>query len=172
MIRKLAFISSLGIILLIAGGCQNKTGPENTQKSAVSTSSEHESVEQGEGAVSSAQDEDVPPQYVDESKYSGDELAIVKLMNARMRYLYEQDEEGYMSLFTAEAPFTGKPGYKIRNIFSMSEITITEQRNIYQATVKVTELRQADEMEYNQMMVFWKKKADGDAAQWKIADID
>lgn len=47
MIRKFAFISSLSIILLVAGGCQNKTEPEDTQKSAVSTSSEHESVEQG-----------------------------------------------------------------------------------------------------------------------------
>ncbi|MBB6021172.1 hypothetical protein HNR77_002265 [Paenibacillus sp. JGP012] len=106
------------------------------------------------------------------SKYSGDELAIVKLMNARMRYLYEQDEEGYMSLFTAEAPVTGKPGYKVRHMISMDKITITEQKNIYQATVKVSELRQGDEMEYNQMMVFWRKKADGDAAQWMIADID
>ncbi|WP_427051023.1 hypothetical protein [Paenibacillus sp. TC-CSREp1] len=109
---------------------------------------------------------------MDESKYSGDELEIVKLMNARMRYLCEQDEEGYMGLFTAEAPVTGKPGYKVRHIISMDEITITEQKNIYQATVKVTELRQGDEMEYNQMMVFRKKKADGNTAQWMIADID
>lgn len=109
---------------------------------------------------------------MDESKYSGDELEIVKRMNARMRYLYEKDEEGYMGLFTAEASVTGKPGYKVRHMISMDEITITEQKSIYQATVKVAELRQGDEMEYNQMMVFWKKKADGNAAQWMIADID
>lgn len=53
----------------------------------------------------------------------------------------------------------------------MSDITIQEQRKLYQAVVTVNELKENNE-EYNNTMVFWKKKEDGDSAQWVIADID
>lgn len=53
----------------------------------------------------------------------------------------------------------------------MSDITIQEQRKLYQAVVMINELNENDE-EYSNTMVFWKKKEDGDSAQWIIADID
>lgn len=171
MIQRLAFI--LGMILLVTA-CQNKEAPEDIQKTAAPSSVNHEEVTGNESAASplQSQDEDAPPEYNNERIYAGDELEIVKQMNARMRYLYEQDEAGYMSLFAPEAPVTGMPEYKVRKIISMSDITITEQKKIYQATVRVAELKEGDDSEYNSMMVFRKKKTDGDAVQWFIADID
>ncbi|MGQ8871213.1 hypothetical protein [Paenibacillus sp. TSA_86.1] len=168
MIYKLACI--IGMMLLVTA-CQNQTEPNNAQKPAVEVNTNDESVGQGELNVSSPQDEVVPPEYLDESKYSGDKLEIVKLMNARMRYLYEQDEKGYMSLFAPESPFSGMPNQTVRKITSMGDITITEQKKLYQGVVIITELREGD-IEDSPIMVFWKKKADGDAAKWIIADID
>lgn len=171
MIQRLAFI--LGMILLVTA-CQNKEAPEDTQKTAAPSSVNYEEVTGNESAASPSQlqDEDAPPEYIDERIYAGDKLAIVKQMNARLRYLYEQDEEGYMSLFTPRAPVSGMSEYKVRKVIALSDITITEQRKIYEATVNVTELRAGDENEYSSMMVFQRKKTDGDAAQWFIADID
>ncbi|MDT0121704.1 hypothetical protein Q9R46_03570 [Paenibacillus sp. RRE4] len=170
MIRKLAFI--LGVMLLFVTACQSKTEPEDTQKPDVSLSTNDElPVDEDEPAVSTPQDEVVPPEYVDESKYSGDELEMVKLMNTRMRYLYEKDEKGYMSLFAPESPISGMPSYTVRKVISMGDITITEQKKIYQGFVIITELEEGN-IESSPTMVFWKKKADGDAAKWIIADID
>lgn len=170
MIRKFALI--LGAMLLLVTACQSKTKPEeDTQKPDVSVSTNDESsVDEDEPAVSMPQDEVAPPEYVDESKYSGDELEIVKLMNARMRYLYEQDEKGYMSLFAPESPISGMPNYTFRKITSMGDITITEQKKLYQGFVMITELKEG--VESSSTMVFWKWKADGDSAKWVIADID
>ncbi|MBR2566546.1 MAG: hypothetical protein IKE29_18285 [Paenibacillus sp.] len=169
MVRKLALI--LGVMLLLVTACQSKTEPEDTPKPGISGTNDESSVDEEEPAVSSPQGEVVPPEYVDESKYSGDELEIVKLMNARMRYLYEQDEKGYMSLFAPESPVSGMPNFTVRKITSMGDITITEQKKIYQGVVIITELEEGD-IESSPIMVFWKKKADGDAAKWIIADID
>lgn len=76
--KKLTVVSLL-FLLLVA--CQNQENTEHAQQS--STSQEKE---------------DIPPEYLDETKYTGDKLEIVKLMNARMRYLYEKDEKRYMNL--------------------------------------------------------------------------
>ncbi|KAA8785392.1 hypothetical protein EC604_16225 [Paenibacillus amylolyticus] len=169
MIRKFALI--LGVMLLLVTACQSKTEPEDTQQPDVSVSTNDElSVDEDESAVSTPQDEVAPPEYVDESKYSGDELEIVKLMNTRMRYLYEQDEKGYMSLFAPESPISGMPNYTFRKIISMGGITITEQKKLYQGVVIITELE--DDIESSSTMVFWKWKADGEHAKWIIADID
>ncbi|WP_434752221.1 hypothetical protein [Paenibacillus amylolyticus] len=170
MIRKLALI--LGVMMLLVTACQSKTEPEDAQKPGIPVSTNDESsVDEDEPAVSLPQDEVVPPEYVDERKYSGDELEIVKLMNARMRYLYEQDEKGYMSLFAPESPISVMPNHTVRKITSMGDIMITEQKKLYQGVVIITELKEGD-IEDSPIMVFWKKKADGDAAKWIIADID
>lgn len=169
MIRKFALI--LGVMLLLVTACQSKTKPEDTQQPDVSVNTNDEvSVDEDKPAVSTPQDEVSPPEYVDESKYSGDELEIVKLMNTRMRYLYEQDENGYMSLFAPESPISGMPNYTFSKITSMGDITITEQKKLYQGVVMITELREG--VESSSTMVFWKWKADGERAKWIIADID
>lgn len=152
--RKLMIVSLL-FLLLVA--CQNKGNTEDAQ--------------QGEEIPTSQEKEDIPPVYLDETNYTGDELEIVKLMNARMRYLYERDEKGYMSLIDPESPVSGMAGSKVRKIISMDEIIIQEQKKLYQGVVTITELRENDE-EASHIMVFWKKKEDGDSAQWVIADID
>nr|WP_154958332.1 hypothetical protein [Paenibacillus xylanexedens] len=169
MFRRLALI--LGVMLLLVTACQSKTEPEDTQQPEVSVSTNEElTVDEDESAVSTPQDEVVPPEYVDESKYSGDELEIVKLMNTRMRYLYEQDEKRYMSLFAPESPISGMPNYIFSKITSMGDITITEQKKLYQGFVIITELIEG--VESSSTMVFWKWKADGEHAKWIIADID
>lgn len=92
-------------------------------------------------------------------------------MNARLHYIWEEDEKGYMSLIDPQAPVSGMGITKVRKVISMSDITIQEQKKLYQAVVRVTELKENDK-EYNSTMVFWKKKEEGDSAQWIIADID
>ena len=168
MIRRLALI--LGVMLLLVTACQSKSEPGDAQKPDVSGSMNDEVfVDEDESKVTSPQEEVVPPEYLDESKYSGDELEIVKLMNARMRYVYEQDEKGYMSLFAPDSPISGMPNYTFHKITSM-DIAITEQKKLYQGFVMLTELTEG--VESFSTMVFWKWKADGDAAKWIIADID
>ncbi|MGE6664193.1 hypothetical protein [Paenibacillus xylanexedens] len=76
-----------------------------------------------------------------------------------------------MSLIDPESPISGMGRYKVLKVTSMSDITIQEQRKLYQAVVIVNELNENDE-EYSNTMVFWKKKEDGDNAQWIFADID
>ncbi|OMF67918.1 hypothetical protein MKY66_08175 [Paenibacillus sp. FSL R5-0766] len=149
--KKLTVVSLL-FLLLVA--CQNQENTEDAQQS--STSQEKE---------------DIPPEYLDETNYTGDKLEIVKLMNARMRYLYEEDEKRYMNLFDPKSPISSMGRYKVLKVTPMSDITIQEQRKLFQAVVTVNELKENNE-EYNNTMVFWKKKEDGDKAQWVIADID
>jgi len=152
--KKLMIVSLLFLILV---ACQNKGNTEDAQ--------------QDEEISTSQEKEDIPPEYLDETNYTGDELEIVKLMNARMRYLYEKDEKAYMSLIDPKSPISGMGRYKVLKVTSMSDITIQEQRKLYQAVVIVNELNENNE-EYSNTMVFWKKKEDGDNAQWVIADID
>jgi len=42
------------------------------------------------------------PQYIDESKYEGDELGIVKTLNNMVKAVYEKDTNAYNSLITGD----------------------------------------------------------------------
>lgn len=167
--RKLTVM--LGLFLFLVA-CQNKTNMEDAQNPA-EPSPEVLTVEAGQNGEVTAPTEphDIPPVYIDEANYTGDELEIVKLMNARLHYIWEEDEKGDMSLIDPQAPVSGMGRTKVRKVISMSDITIQEQKKLYQAVVRVTELKENDK-EYNSTMVFWKKKEEGDSAQWIIADID
>ncbi|WP_458125923.1 hypothetical protein [Paenibacillus sp. Z3-2] len=168
--KKLTVVSLL-FLLLVA--CQNKENTEDAQQSIHSSAQSvtEKETQQNEEILTSQEEEDIPPEYLDETNYTGDKLEIVKLMNARMRYLHERDEKRYMNLFDPKSPISGMGIYKVIKVTSMSNITIQEQRKLYQAVVTVNELKENDE-EYSNTMVFWKKKEDGDATQWVIADID
>ncbi|WP_342572318.1 hypothetical protein MKY85_08120 [Paenibacillus sp. FSL R5-0749] len=168
--KKLTVVPFL-FLLLVA--CQNQANTEDAQQTIDSSTLNvtEKETQQNEEISTSQEKEDTPPEYLDETNYNGDQLEIVKLMNARMRYLYEKDEAAYMSLIDPESPILGMGRYKIRKVTSMSDITIQEQSNLYQAVVMVNELNENDE-EYSNTMVFWKKKEDGDSAKWVIADID
>ncbi|MDT9722738.1 hypothetical protein QVE09_27985 [Paenibacillus sp. ClWae2A] len=168
--KKLTLVSLL-FLLLVA--CQNKGNTDDAQQLIDSSplNVTEKETQQDEEISTSQEKEDIPPVYLDETNYTGDQLEIVKLMNARMRYLYEKDEKAYMSLIDPESPILGMGRYTVLKVTSMSDITIEEQRKLYQAVVIVNELKENNE-EYNNTMVFWKKKEDGDNAQWVIADID
>ncbi|WP_339272668.1 hypothetical protein MKY59_17340 [Paenibacillus sp. FSL W8-0426] len=163
----------LGLFALLIA-CQDKTTREEVQKPTIPVTesvTEEENKQKDEEITTAKEAEDIPPVYLDETKYTGDELEIVKLMNARLRYIWEEDEKGYMSLIDPQAPISGMGKLKVRKVTSMSDITIQEQKKLYQAVVMVTELKENDE-EYSNIMVFWKKKEEGDSARWVIADID
>ncbi|MGF9697957.1 MULTISPECIES: hypothetical protein [Paenibacillus] len=168
--KKLTIMLGLFLFLI---ACQDKTNHEDAQKPTEPVSESvtaEETQKKGEG-LTSEEDEDIPPVYIDETKYTGDELEIVKLMNTRLRYLWEEDEKGYMSLIDPQSPVSGMSRTKVRKVISMSDITIQEQKKLYEGVVEVTELKEND-VESSSIMVFWKKKEDGDSAQWIIADID
>ncbi|WP_315795023.1 hypothetical protein [Paenibacillus sp. BIC5C1] len=168
---KKLIVMSLLFLFLIA--FQDKTTHEAVQKPTISVTESvtDEAIEQKDDEEATKKDKGTPPVYLDETKYTGDELEIVKLMNVRMRYIWEEDEKGYMSLFDPQSPVSGMPISKVRKVISMSKIKIREQKKLYEALVMVTELRENGE-EFGPSMVFWKKKADGDAAKWIFADID
>lgn len=169
--KKLTVLSLLFLFLM---ACQDKTIHEAVQKPTIPVmeSDTDKAIEQKDDeAEAPNKDKGIPPVYLDETKYTGDELEIVKLMNVRMRYIWEEDEKGYMSLFDPQSPVSGMPISKVRKVISMSKIKIREQKKLYEALVMVTELRENGE-EFGPSMVFWKKKADGDAAKWIFADID
>ncbi|MDN8592641.1 hypothetical protein Q0V21_28370 [Paenibacillus sp. 11B] len=166
--KKLTVLSLLFLFLI---ACQDKTTHEAVPKPTipVTESVTDEAIEQKDDEAEAPKG--IPPVYLDETKYTGDELEIVQLMNVRMHYIWEEDEKGYMSLFDPQSPVSGMPVSKVRKVISMSKIKIREQKKLYEALVMVTELR-ANGEEFGPSMVFWKKKADGDAAKWIFADID
>ncbi|MFS0870307.1 hypothetical protein AB3N00_10185 [Paenibacillus xylanilyticus] len=166
--KKLTIMLGLFLFLI---ACQDKSNHEDPQEHAEPVSESVTADETQKNGLTSEGDEDIPPVYIDETNYTGDELEIVKLMNTRLRYLWEEDEKGYMSLIDPQSPVSGMSRTKVRKVISMSDITIQEQKKLYQGVVEVTELKEND-VESSSIMVFWKKKVDGDSAQWIIADID
>ncbi|MCM3204837.1 hypothetical protein [Paenibacillus illinoisensis] len=167
--RKLTVM--LGLLLFLVA-CQNKTSMKDTQNPAKpSLEVTIKEAVQNEEVASPTELQDIPPVYIDEANYTGDELEIVKLMNARLRYIWEEDEKGYMSLIDSQSPVSGMTRTKVRKIVSISDIIIREQRKLYEGVVTVTELDENDD-ESSLTMVFWKKKEEGDSEQWIIADID
>lgn len=168
--KKLTVVSLVFLLLL---ACQNQGNTDDAQQTIDSSplNVTEKETQQDEEISTSQEKEDTPPEYLDETNYTRDQLEIVKLMNARVRYLYESDEKGYKDLFDPQSPISGMGRYKIRKITSISDIIIQEQKKLFQVAVTITELRENDK-EYINTMVFWKKKEDGDNAQWVIADID
>ncbi|QOS77693.1 hypothetical protein JNUCC31_23455 [Paenibacillus sp. JNUCC31] len=167
-------LTALSVLFLFLMACQDKTTNEAMQKPTIPVTesvTEETIKDKDDEAAAPKEDKGTPPVYLDETNYTGDELEIVKLMNVRMRYIWEEDEKGYMSLFDPQSPVSGMPASKVRKVISMSKIKIREQKKLYEALVMVTELRENEE-EASSSMVFWKKKADGDAAKWIFADID
>ncbi|MEK4661755.1 hypothetical protein MHH93_07670 [Priestia sp. FSL H7-0729] len=117
--KKLILVSLL-FLLLVA--CQNQGNTDDAQQTIDSSTlnvTENET-QQNEEISTSQEKEDTPPEYLDETNYNGDQLEIVKLMNARMRYLYEKDEAAYMSLIDPESPILGMGRYKIFKVTSIA----------------------------------------------------
>lgn len=109
------------------------------------------------------------PSYLEESEYEGDELAIVQIINARVKYLWEGNEEEYLKLILENSPLTGFPAYQIEKVELRSDISIQEQKYVFQAVVGTVEYRDKGE-DFSNMYVLLKNKEKG--AVWKILDID
>jgi len=92
------------------------------------------------------------PSYLEEDGYEGDELAIVQIINARVKYLWEGNEEEYMKLILENSPLTGFPAYQIEKVELRSDISIQEQKYVFQAVVGSVEYRDNGE-EYNNVYV-------------------
>ncbi|MDQ0116773.1 hypothetical protein [Paenibacillus harenae] len=65
------------------------------------------------------------PQYIDESKYEGDELGIVKTLNNMVKAVYEKDINAYNSLITGDMnPIKGKSDFK-KHYLSIDKLDFT-----------------------------------------------
>ncbi|MFC4600771.1 hypothetical protein [Cohnella hongkongensis] len=109
------------------------------------------------------------PEYIEESGYRGDELEIIRLVNQRMQYMYEEDEEKYMALFQPGSPISGLAGHRLKTVKLLDEIRIQEQKNWFVAVVHAEDVVTTGES-FSNHYVFVKAKT-GDSG-WKIADID
>ncbi|MBJ6363965.1 hypothetical protein ACFOQM_22310 [Paenibacillus sp. GCM10012307] len=68
---------------------------------------------------------DQQPQYIDESKYEGDELGIVKTLNNIVKASYEKDTDAYNSLITGDMnPIKGKVDFK-KQFLSIDKLDFT-----------------------------------------------
>lgn len=117
----------------------------------------------------------VGPAYLDESKFSGEERPLIHLINLRMKYLFEEDQESYIALYTEGAPIDRTltkdfPRFKITSSAVDGEISIKEQRSLFEAVVRVIETRDSREEAGSSQYVFHKGKDKED--EWLIADVD
>lgn len=88
-------------IIMILSGCKSSEDLTQSTGEEQSDSIDMES-SPPENPIPTATTNDQPPQYVDESKYEGDELGIVKTFNSLIKALYEKDIDAYNSLITGD----------------------------------------------------------------------
>ncbi|WP_454190157.1 hypothetical protein [Paenibacillus sp. Marseille-Q7038] len=162
MVKYLLF---LGMIILLVG-CGNTSSPSITQPKVQA----EEPFVQDPLETESKHLTSLSPQYLDESNYTGDELEIVRLINQRAQFLWEGNEEEYLTLFTEDSPLSQIPNYQIQELVIEDEIAFQEQKQIYQAACRIKEIH-IDKTESSRGYVFKKDKQAAQAA-WKIADID
>jgi hypothetical protein len=109
------------------------------------------------------------PEYINESLYSGNELDIIRLINQRIKYTFEENESEYMGLFHATSPMNGLPKYKLKTVKLLTEIKIQEQKYSFVALVQAEDIVISGDL-FNNNYVFIKAKNNNDG--WKIGDID
>lgn len=121
MKRTKAVIVFLGLIciFMILFGCNSNedltqsTSEEKSDLPQDHTVSIDKASSRPENPIPTAATNDQPPQYIDESKYEGDELGIVKTLNRYVKAFYERDIETYNSLITGDMnPITGESSFK------------------------------------------------------------
>ncbi|NMO97019.1 hypothetical protein [Paenibacillus lemnae] len=131
------------MIICLMTACNNK--PSNDSQ-PVGTSPEHPPAELEQSVEEPSLAEPEAPVYIELGDYEGDQLEIVQLLNQRIQYLWGNNETDYLKLIQEGSPLNSFPSYKIMKISLLSEISIQEQNNVFQA------------------------KKDG--VGWKIYDID
>jgi hypothetical protein len=126
--------------------------------------------EQGETTTYSTSSQVIEsPEYINESLYSGNELDIIRLINQRIKYTFEENESKYMGLFHATSPINGLLKYKLKTVKLLAEIKIQEQKYSFVALVQAEDIVISGDL-FNNNYVFIKAKNNNDG--WKIGDID
>ncbi|GKU79183.1 hypothetical protein [Paenibacillus sp. L3-i20] len=110
------------------------------------------------------------PTYIDEANYEGDELEVIKVINLRVKYIWEENESDYMKLLYKDSMVSNFPSDKIVGISLRDTISITEQKYVYQAVVQVMQKRLDSTAEQISVYVLLKTKEEN--ASWTIQDID
>lgn len=171
--KKQFIVIVMLILLLTACGNQNAVEEQGNIQSPVIAQKE---TPKDEAAVTKETNPErstsslVSPTYLDESKYQGEELEIIKLINLRIQYLWEGNEESYMKLIYEQSPLINFPAYKLEKASLRSDISFKEQSKIIQAVIGVEEVRLGEDEERNYVYVFSKRKEEG--AKWGYQDID
>ncbi|RCW41951.1 hypothetical protein [Paenibacillus prosopidis] len=125
-------------------------------------------------AFSSPDERSAAPAYLDESKFSVEERPLIHLINLRIKYLFEEDQESFIALYTESAPIDRTlaedfPRFKITSVEVDGGIVINEQRSLFEAVVQVKESKDFGEPS-SSVYVFQKGKDED--AEWLIADVD
>jgi hypothetical protein len=135
----------------------------------------------GEQETSSVQPSQSPnneaykPAYLDSSTFSEEEKPLIELINLRIKYMHEENWDGFLSLYTEsvrkEREDSGSfTGFTITSIKVDQPISIKEQKSLFEAVVQVIAARDNEDGGSMSMYVFHKSKEKG--AEWRIADVD
>lgn len=112
--------------------------------------------------------------YLEESNYSVEQQPLIHLINLRVKYMHDRDQKSYLALYAESAPIdrTLSADFPYFTIYSNEidgEISIQEQKSLFQGVIRVLETR-SDGNNGSKTYVFHKgKEADSD---WLIADVD
>lgn len=114
------------------------------------------------------------PAYLDSKLYSEAERPLIELINLRIQYMHEGNRDKLLELYTNFArkarESTGSfNGFTVTSIKVEGEITIKEQKTLFEAVAEVTEAR--DNGEGSRSLYVFQKGKEQDA-EWRIADVD
>jgi len=117
------------------------------------------------------------PAYLDSSAFSEEEKPLIDLINLRIKYIHEENWKDYWSLYTdnvrkeRESDSTENyTSFTITSINAEQDISIKEQKSLFEAVVRVTEVRNNEDGGMSSTYVFQRNKEKG--AEWRIADVD
>ncbi|WP_053372030.1 hypothetical protein [Paenibacillus sp. FJAT-27812] len=121
-----------------------------------------------------AEAESFAPAYLDASSFTEEERPLIKLINLRITYMHESKWDEFLDLYTDSARKAREGsgsfnGFTITSINVVENISIREQKSLFEAVVQVEETRNNGDAG-STMYVFQKGKEKG--AAWRIADVD
>lgn len=115
-------------IFIILFGCKSTedlTKSTSKEKLDLPTNQINKESSPPENPIPTPMTNDQPPQYIDESKYEGDELGIVMTLNNIVKAFYEKDIEAHNSLITGDMhPIKLKSDFK-KHFLSIDKLDFT-----------------------------------------------
>lgn len=114
------------------------------------------------------------PAYLDSHLYTDDERLLVELINLRIGFMHESNRDELMNLYTDSAREARQGagsfnGFTVTSIRVDGEISINEQKGLFEATVRTIQSRDGGDPS-STLYVFHRGKEQG--AVWRIADVD